>query len=156
MAGFEDLRRAGKIRHWGVSNFDTDDMEELYATPDGRNCQTNQILYNLSRRGPEFTLCPWHERHKMPIMAYSPFEQERMKVAGVLSDLACAHNASGYQIALAWLLHQKNMIAIPKSANLAHVRDNRAAADITLTKADLVALDEAFKPPRRKPPLDSI
>lgn len=156
VAGFEDLRRAGKIRHWGVSNFDTEDMEELYATPGGRNCQTNQILYNLSRRGPEFSLCPWQERHKMPIMAYSPFEQGRMKATGVLSDIGRAHNATGYQIALAWLLQQKNTIVIPKSAKIAHVRDNRAAADLTLTQADLAALDDAFKPPRRKTPLDSI
>ena len=156
LAGFEDLKRAGKIRHWGVSNFDTTDMEELFSVDGGKACQTNQILYNLSRRGPEFDLSRWQETHGVPVMAYSPFEQGRMKTTGVLNDIGRKHGATGYQVALAWLLQKPNTIVIPKSANADHVRENRAAAEITLSTADLDALDGTYRPPRRKSSLDMI
>ncbi len=156
VAGFEDLLRAGKIRHWGVSNFDTTDMEELFAVEGGKACQTNQILYNLSRRGPEFDLGSWQEKHRVPVMAYSPFEQGRMKATGILNEIGRKHGATGYQVALAWLLQKPNTIVIPKSANASHVRENRAAAEMTLSVQDMDALDGAFKPPRRKTSLDMI
>jgi diketogulonate reductase-like aldo/keto reductase len=156
VAGFEDLLRAGKIRYWGVSNFDTADMEELFAVPGGSACACNQILYNLSRRACEFELNPWLARRRVPVMAYSPFEQGRMRETGVLADVARRHGVKPYQIALAWLLQKPNVIAIPKTSLAVHVRENRAAADIMLSDDDLSALDVQFKPPRRPKPLDML
>ncbi|MBA1156445.1 aldo/keto reductase [Microvirga mediterraneensis] len=156
VAGFEELRRAGKIRHWGVSNFDTDDMEELFAIPEGANCVTNQVLYNVSRRGPEFDLIPWMQNHRMPLMAYSPIEQGRLPDSSVLERIAKKHGASPFQIALAWVLHQPNVIAIPKASSAHHVRDNHRALEIRLESDDLEAIDSEFPPPRRKRPLEMI
>jgi diketogulonate reductase-like aldo/keto reductase len=155
VAGFEDLKRAGKIRHWGVSNLDTGDMEELFAAG-GTACATNQILYNLQRRGPEATLMPWLAAHRIPVMAYSPFEQGRLPARGALAEIARAHDAHPYQIALAWLLQKPGVIAIPKAGKEAHLRANLAAADIVLRTEDLAALDKAFPPPRGKKPLDML
>jgi diketogulonate reductase-like aldo/keto reductase len=156
VAGFEDLRRSGKIRHWGVSNFDTDDMEELFAVPGGRNCAANQVLYNVTRRGPEFDLIPWMAERQMPLMAYSPIEQGRLPSSGALETVARRHGASRFQIALAWLLRRPGIIAIPKAGTPEHVRDNHRALQIDLTDEDLRAVDEAFPPPRRKRSLDMI
>jgi len=156
VAGFEDLRSAGKIRHWGVSNFDTDDMEELFETPDGQNCATNQVLYNLTRRGPEFDLIPWMTERGMPLMAYSPIERGRIPHGGALQGVAKKHDASIFQIALAWLLQMPGVIAIPKAAASDHVRDNQRALEIRLDPEDLAAIEAEFPPPRRKRPLEMI
>ncbi|WP_262027772.1 aldo/keto reductase [Microvirga sp. Mcv34] len=156
VAGFEDLRRAGKIRHWGVSNFDTDDMKELLRIPQGTNCATNQVLYNVNRRGPEFDLIPWMQNHRIPLMAYSPIEQGRLPASGILESIGRKHGASPFQIALAWLLHQPGMIAIPKASSAEHVRDNHRALEIRLDSDDLEAIDSEFPPPRRKRPLEMI
>jgi diketogulonate reductase-like aldo/keto reductase len=156
IAGFEELRRSGKIRHWGVSNFDTEDMEELFQVPDGANCATNQILYNVSRRGPEFDLIPWMTARGMPLMAYSPIEQGRLPQSGALQSIAQRHGASPFQIALAWLLHRKGVIAIPKASDAKHVRENHQALTIRLSSEDLAAIDADFPPPRRKRPLAMI
>jgi diketogulonate reductase-like aldo/keto reductase len=153
---FEALKLAGKIRHWGVSNFDTDDMEELVALPSGQNCQTNQVLYNLSRRGPDFDLAPWSRARSIPLMAYSPVEQGRLARNGRLDAIAARHNASAAEIALAWVLAQPGVIAIPKAVQPEHVRQNVAAAHIRLTAEDLAELDRAFPPPGRKRPLEMI
>jgi diketogulonate reductase-like aldo/keto reductase len=154
--GFEALRAAGKIRHWGVSNFDTDDMQELTGLAHGNACATNQILYNLSRRGCEFELAPWLRDHKIPLMAYSPVEQGRLLVKGALAEVARDHGVTPYQAAIAWLLQKPNVIVIPKSGSDAHVRDNRAAADIVLAPDDLAKLDAAFPPPAKRKPLESL
>jgi diketogulonate reductase-like aldo/keto reductase len=156
VAGFEELRSAGKIRHWGVSNFDLSDMQDLFAVPGGRNCAANQILYNLSRRACEYSLNPWLLEQRVPVMAYSPFEQGRMKATGALSEVALRHGVQPYQIALAWLLSKPNVINIPKSSRELHVRQNRNAAEITLSAADLAALDAQFPPPKRDTPLDML
>jgi diketogulonate reductase-like aldo/keto reductase len=156
VAGFEALRRDGKIRHWGVSNFDTDDMEELFALSGGDACATNQVLYNVSRRGPEFALMPWQAERRVPLMAYSPVEQGRLKTGGALAEIARKHGATPFQIALAWVMRDPNVIAIPKAADLGHVRDNRAALDVALDADDLEAIDAVFKPPARKRPLEMI
>jgi diketogulonate reductase-like aldo/keto reductase len=156
VAGFEELRRSGKIRHWGVSNFDTDDMEELFGVPDGTNCATNQVLYNVTRRGPEFDLIPWMAERGIPLMAYSPVEQGRLPATGALETIARRHEASRFQIALAWLLQWPGVIAIPKAGSPEHVRDNHRALEITLSAEDLQAIDAAFPPPARKKPLDMI
>jgi diketogulonate reductase-like aldo/keto reductase len=154
--GFEALVRAGKIRHWGVSNFDTDDLEELFAVPGGEACATNQILYNVARRGPEFELLPWSAEHRMPVMAYSPVDHARLPKRSPLDDIAQAHGVSVYQVAMAWVLRQPGVCAIPKAARLEHVRDNRAALDLVLSAQDYAALDAYFKPPRGKRPLEML
>jgi diketogulonate reductase-like aldo/keto reductase len=153
---FETLKSAGKIRHWGVSNFDADDMEELAALPAGANCQTNQVLYNLSRRRPEFDLAPWCRQRGMPIMAYSPIEQGRLALSDKLAAIAARHNATPAQVALAWTIRGQGVIAIPKASRPAHVRQNMAALDIKLSADDLTELDRAFPPPARKRPLEMI
>ncbi|ESY93709.1 MULTISPECIES: aldo/keto reductase [unclassified Mesorhizobium] len=153
---FEALKKAGKIRHWGVSNFDTDEMEELTGLGAGGNVQTNQVLYNLSRRGPEFDLVPWSRERGIPLMAYSPVEQGALARNSRLDAIAARHNATSAQIALAWLMHQDGVIAIPKASSQEHVRQNFAALDIKLTSGDLADLDRAFPPPTGKRGLEMI
>jgi len=149
---FQHLIQQGKIRSWGVSNFDLDDMEELTDLEGGADCVTNQVLYNLTRRGIEWDLLPWCRRNHMPITAYSPIEQGRLLSHRGLDEVAKRHGATSAQIALAWVL-SSGSIAIPKARSDAHVRENRAAADIQLTTQDLAVLDRSFPPPRRKEPL---
>ncbi|WP_027052649.1 aldo/keto reductase [Mesorhizobium erdmanii] len=154
--GFEALKRAGKIRHWGVSNFDTEEMEGLAGLPDGGHVQTNQVLYNLVRRGLEFDLAPWSRKRGIPLMAYSPVEQGALARNARLDAVAARHNATAAQIALAWVMHQEGVIAIPKASSQEHVRQNFAALDIKLTSQDLAELDRAFPPPTRKRGLEMI
>lgn len=153
---FETLKREGKIRHWGVSNFDTDEMEELVGLRSGSNVQTNQILYNLSRRGPEFDLAPWSLKRGIPLMAYSPVEQGALARNVRLEAVASRHNATAAQIALAWVMAQPGVIAIPKAGRQEHVRQNAAALDIKLTPEDFADLDRTFPPPTRKRGLEMI
>lgn len=153
---FDQLVSAGKIRHWGVSNLDPGDMQELVGISGGNTVQTDQVLYNLSRRGIEFDLLPWCRSRNIPIMAYSPIEQGRLLSHPALSEIARAHHATPAQIALAWLLRQDGVIAIPKAGRLAHVEDNRRALDITLSDDDLTALDQAFPPPSGQTPLEML
>lgn len=151
IAAFEALRAAGKILRWGVSNLDTDEMDELLAAPLGANCATNQVLYNPEYRGIEFDLLPWSQAHAMPVMAYSPIGQGGGLLRHAsLRAIAARHGAQPAQIALAWALRHPNMIAIPKAATPEHVRANAAAAAIVLTAQDLAEIDKAFPPPRRK------
>jgi Aldo/keto reductases, related to diketogulonate reductase len=156
LAGFDDLTKAGKVRHWGVSNFDVDDMEELMALPGGTNLQTNQVLYNLTRRGIEFDFVPWCRKRRIPTMAYSPIEQGRLLKNARLKSIAARHGATPAQIALAWVLRQNGVIAIPKAGTPDHVRENAAAVDITLTPQDLTELDSAFPAPRKKVTLELL
>jgi diketogulonate reductase-like aldo/keto reductase len=156
VAAFERLKADGKIGAWGVSNFDVDDMEELLAVPDGKNVATNQVLYNLGRRGIEFDLLPWCQQRGIPIMAYSPIEQGRLAHHPDLIHLAKAYQATPAQIALAYVLGQPGVIAIPKTANAERVRENREAASIRLSAADHALLDKAFPPPKKKKPLEMI
>ncbi len=152
IGGMRALRAAGKIRHWGVSNFDLDDMEEL-ACVGGRDCATNQVLYNLGRRGPEFDLLPWLERAGMSAMAYSPVEQGRLSGHAALKTVADRLRVLPLQVAIAWALRRPGMMVIPKSGRVEHVRQNAAAAELELGPDDLAALDRAFPPPGRKVPL---
>ncbi len=156
LAAFQQLQRDGKIRHWGVSNFDTDDMEKLVALPGGDACATNQVLYNLKRRRIEYDLVPWCRTRRIPIMAYSPIEQARLLNAAVLKAIAEEHGVTAAQVALAWLLGRDGTIVIPKATNPAHVRDNRAALDVHLTGDNLAALDRAFPPPQKKYALEML
>lgn len=156
LAAFETLMQDGKIRSWGVSNFDTDDMEELLALPGGDACACNQVLYNPTRRGIEFDLLPLCRERHIPIMAYSPIEQGRMLNHAALKAVGARHDATPAQIVLAWVIRQDGVIAIPKAASEKHVRENRAAVDIVLSADDLAELDKAFPPPKRKRSLEML
>ena len=147
--GMEALKAAGKIRAWGVSNLDTSDIGEL-ARAGGEGCATDQVLYNVTRRGPEFDLLPMLAQRAMPAMAYSPVEQGRLPSNGALQSVAKRHGVSAYQVALAWVIRSPGVIAIPKASGIAHVRENRAAAELQLTPADLKEIDAAYPPPTRK------
>ena len=153
VAAFERLRREGKIRHWGVSNLDADEMDELFAVPGGTGCATDQVLYNPSRRGIEWDLLPWCRERGVPVMAYSPIEQGRLPTAGVLADIGHAHGCSALQVALAWVLAQPGVIAIPKASRLEHVEANAAALDLVLTTEELVGVDQRFPALRGRQPL---
>jgi diketogulonate reductase-like aldo/keto reductase len=150
VAAFERLRRDGKIRHWGVSNLDREDMEELVAAPGGAACATNQILYNLSRRGPEWDLLPWCRERRIPVMAYSPIEQGRLRTTGVLAEIGREIGRTPYQVALAWLLAQPGVLTIPKASRLDHVEANAQALDVALTSEQLALIDREFPPPQDK------
>jgi diketogulonate reductase-like aldo/keto reductase len=153
---FEQLVSAGKIRHWGVSNFDPDDMRELIGVPGGSAVQTDQVLFNLSRRGIAFDLLPWCRDRNIPIMAYSPIEQGRLLSHPALNAIAKGRHATPAQIALAWLLRQEGVIAIPKAGRPSHVEENVGALDIDLSKGDLAALGQAFPPPSGPMPLEIL
>jgi diketogulonate reductase-like aldo/keto reductase len=159
LEAFQSLKVAGLIEEYGVSNFDTDDMEEAYALPGGDEIATDQVLYNLMHRGIEWDLLPWCREHRIPIMAYSPIEHSPTEQAAMLNRpeikaIAARHGATPAQIALAWVLHHKDVAAIPKASNPKHVRENRAALDLKLTSRDLAELDRAFPPPNRKVPFE--
>ncbi len=156
LAGFERLQRDGKIRHHGVSNFDRDDMEEWAGLAGGAAVASNQVLYNLTRRGPEFDLIPWCRERNISIMAYSPIEQGRMLGHKVLAEVAGRHGATPAQVALAWLLRQDGMMVIPKASRPEHVRENLGALDLKLTDDDLATLDRAFPPPKGRSSLGML
>ncbi|MFL1515401.1 aldo/keto reductase [Pseudomonas prosekii] len=148
---FERLREEGKIGRWGVSNFDIDDMHELASVSPANACATNQVLYNLEERGIEFDLLPWSQQQRLPVMAYCPIGQGgNMLGNAALAKVAARHAASPAQVALAWLLRQDNVIAIPKAVRPEHVTLNAQAAQLKLDAADLTALDQAFRAPQRK------
>jgi diketogulonate reductase-like aldo/keto reductase len=150
---FEALKAQGKIRAWGVSNFDVDDMEELVAVPNGTNVAINQVLYNLSRRGVEFSLLPWQRERGISTMAYSPIEQAQLLASSKLKTIASDSGATPAQLALAWLLAQPDVIVIPKTTHIARLEENLGALDLKLDASTLAALDAAFPPPRKRTPL---
>jgi diketogulonate reductase-like aldo/keto reductase len=156
VATLEDLVSEGKIRRWGVSNFDVADLEELTRVPGGRNVAANQVLYNLSRRGIEFDLLPWCAERAIAVMAYSPLDEGRLVRDRGLARIASGVGCDAARLALAWTLRDPRVCAIPKAASEAHVRANRAALDVVLDASALAALDEAFPPPRRKTTLAMI
>lgn len=144
---FEQLASDGKIRHYGVSNFDIDGMEEAMQLPAGERIGANQVLYNLRRRGIERRLLPWCAQREIVVMAYSPFDQMRLPIKRELRDVAERHGATPYQIALAWTLREPFVMAIPKAGSVTHVRENAAAAELRLSQRDLAALERAYPPP---------
>jgi diketogulonate reductase-like aldo/keto reductase len=153
---FNELREAGKIRHWGVSNFDLDDMQQLMSVPGGSACAVNQVLYNVARRGPEFDLLPWLRERRIATMAYSPVDHGRLPASGALARIAQARQVPMLRVALAWLLRQPGVCAIPKASSVEHVRDNALALELDLDAAELAAIDAAFKPPHAKVPLEML
>lgn len=154
--GFEALRRAGKIRHWGVSNLDLADMQELWSIDGGRQAAANQLLYNLARRGIEWELMPWLRRHRVAVMAYSPIDQARLLRNRKLKALAERHGRTPAQLALAWLLARPGVIAIPKTSHRDRMRENAAVLSKPLTKAEAAELDQLFAPPGGASPLEVI
>ena len=159
---FEKLRSVGKIKRWGVSNFDVDDMKELLAIENGSNCSTNQVLFNFENREIEFDLLPFLNQpstlnHQPILMAYSPVGHGRgLLENATLKKIAKRHDGTPAQIALAWVLRQPDVIAIPKASNKTHVRENARSLEVNLTKEDLTELDHAFPPPRSKQPLPML
>jgi diketogulonate reductase-like aldo/keto reductase len=151
VAAFESLRAAGKLRAWGVSNFKVSDMEDLFRVSHGDQCATNQVLYNLGNRGIEHDLLPWCERHRMPVMAYSPLGGAGASLPRdpTLARIGAAHNCSAAAVAVAWTIRNGNVIAIPESGSADHVKENAVALSLTLTSDELHMLDAAYPPPNR-------
>lgn len=156
LEAFQTLQQAGKIRSYGVSNFDLDDMEEAIDLKGGNAIATNQVLYNLMRRGIEWNLLPWCRQRGIPVMAYSPVEQGRLLSQPVLKAIAQERNVTTAQVAIAWLLHQDNVIVIPKASRIEHVEQNRAALDLKLSAEELATLDAAFPPPAQPVALEML
>jgi diketogulonate reductase-like aldo/keto reductase len=152
---FSELVDAGDIGQWGVSNFDRADMEDLMSAG-GEACATNQILYNLTRRGPEYDLLPWCRQHNIPVMAYSPIEQGRLLRHPQVNEVAEGHDVTPAQVALAWVLRQDGVAAVPRSGNPEHTRENAGALELRLSEEDLSALDTAFPPPTEPQPLEIL
>ncbi len=152
-AGFEALRMSGHIRHWGVSNFDTDDLRELAATPGGARCAANQVYHSLSTRGAEFDLLPWQRQKQMPLMAYCPLDQGDLATDATLCGVAERSGVTASQVALAWSMAQPGVMVIPKAVREEHLRENFAAADWVLGAADRTEIEARFPAPRRKLPL---
>jgi diketogulonate reductase-like aldo/keto reductase len=153
---FTELARAGKIGHWGVSNFDVADLQELRELPHGDQVASDQVLYNLSRRGIEHELLPSARKRGLTVMAYTPLEQGRILGSAVLRQLAARHQATPVQIALAWVIRQDGVVAIPRTSSTIHVRENAGALQIKLSASDLAELDSAFPPPTRRRPLEML
>ncbi|HVY42356.1 MAG TPA: aldo/keto reductase [Hyphomicrobiaceae bacterium] len=153
---FEKLKAGGKIRHWGVSNLDTGDMEELRRAPAGGNCISDQVLYHLGSRGIEWDLLADCAQHKVMVMAYSPLGQGSVLRNAALASVAKKHGVTPAAIAIAWTMRHSHVVAIPKASNLEHVKANAAAADLKLDAEDLRTLDDAFPPPRRATPLGML
>jgi diketogulonate reductase-like aldo/keto reductase len=153
VAGFEALKQQGRVRHWGVSNFDTDDMDELMSVEHGDRCAANQVYYALSERGIEVDLLPWLRAHRMPCMAYCPLAQGRLANDATLANVGRRHGVSATQVALAWVLAQPGVMAIPKAVRETHLRENLAARELVLRPEDIAEIDQRFAPPRRKRPL---
>ncbi len=156
MAAFQGLQRAGKIRHYGVSNLDHADMRELWAAPGGKTIATNQLLYNLTRRGIEFDLLPWLRERHVPLMAYSPMEQARLLDNVGLIAFARRHGMTPAQAALAWLLAKDDVIVIPKTGRRERLKENLGALEISLDVAQLAQLDGLFAAPTRPRPLEML
>lgn len=151
VAGFESLCAAGKIRSWGVSNFTVRQMEALFRVPQGDRCATNQVPYSLGDRGIEHDLLPWCERHGMPVIAYSPLGGAGASLLRdpMLARIGAAHGCSAAAVALAWTIRSGNVIAIPESGSVTHVKENAVALSLTLTPQEIQTLDAAHLPPRR-------
>ena len=161
VVAMETLQASGKIRRWGVSNLDTDEMQALWKIPGGQACMTNQVLYHAAARGIEFDLLPWCEEHGVPVMAYCPLAQagklrHDVLTSAVMQDIASARGVSSSQVALAWVTRTGNVIAIPKAVQPQHVKDNAAALTLSLTEDEIARIDAAFPAPNHKTPLDMV
>ena len=154
-------QKAGKIRHWGVSNFDTSDMQALWQVPDGDQCVTNEVLYNLGSRGIEYDLVPWLQAHQLPLIAYSPVAQgdslgNDLTADPLLNEIAAAHHVSVFQLLLAWVIRNGETLAIPQSSSAEHVQDNLATAKLELSSDEWQLIQEKYPTPTKKQPLDVL
>lgn len=161
VACMEQLKKEGKIRRWGVSNFDTDDMEELWSVPNGKNCAVNQVLYHVASRGIEYDLLPWMREHNMPLMAYCPLAQGGDLKKGlyenpVLKQIAKNHQATVSQVLLAFVLRGGDVIAIPRTGKAEHALENAAADGVMLTVEELAMIEKEFPAPKRKVWLEMV
>ncbi|HSW07942.1 aldo/keto reductase [Aquabacterium sp.] len=160
VAGMHALQAGGRIRHWGVSNLDVADMNELIAASPGlapgAGCATDQVYYSLGERGAEFSLLPWLRKRSMPLMAYSPIDQGQRATDRTLAEIGQSRGLSAAQVALAWVLAQDGVIAIPKAVSALHLRENLAAADIVLSADEIRRIDARYPPPKRKTALAMI
>lgn len=161
LRAMERLQQQGKIRHWGVSNFDTDDMAELWDEPEGNQCATNQVLYHLASRGIEFDLLPACQQRETPVMAYCPLAQagrlrDSLFTDSLLTQIALQKGISVAQLLLAWVIRQPGVIAIPKASSVVHVQENAAALEVELTNEDLQLIERAWPAPQHKLPLDIV
>lgn len=156
VAAFDALVSRGLIRSWGVSNFDVADLDRLMDLPGGDRVQTDQVLYNLARRGPEYDLMPWCHGRRMPLMVYSPVDHGRLLEHRAVRDLAAEKGVTPAQLAIAWVLRLPDVFAIAKASTRAHVIENRAALEIGFSQRELDQLDRLFPPPSRKVPLDVL
>lgn len=156
VTAFEHLRERGDIRYWGVSNFDVADMEELVEVTSGTGVATDQVLYNLTRRGVEYDLLPWCRDRSVPIMAYSPLEQGRLPESSALGEVAERHGTTASQVALAWLLSAAGVCTVPRASSPSRVRENHAAARLRLSAEDHATLDRVFPPPDQPKPLEVL
>lgn len=157
--GMEQLQKEGLIRHWGVSNFDVSDMEDLLAVNNGKNVFANEDLYNLTSRGVEFDLFPWQKERGIGFMGYSPFHAvgwRYLHPTKTLEEIAANHHATAYQVMLAWITRNDDVLTLPKAGSVSHVKDNIAAMDIQLTPDELAVIDQEFPKPNHKVPLEKI
>lgn len=145
-----ELQQEGKILSWGMGNLDVADMEQILSLPHGKDCAANQVLYNIVERGIEYDLIPWSEQHHIPVMAYTPLGEGRLKSHKTLVEIARRHDASPAQVMLAWIMRSGNVMAIPKASSVTHVEDNAKSLDLVLTEEDMKAIDQAFPPPTHK------
>lgn len=161
VAELNRLQDTGLIKAWGVSNFDIDDLKELWGLPQGDQAQANEDLYHLGSRGVDYAVLPWQRTHQLPLIAYSPVAQgdswgQHLTTNPVVQEIATQHQASIYQVLLAWVIRQPQVLAIPQTSSVEHMRQNLAAGDLVLTAEDLAALDGQFPAPTHKQPLDII
>ena len=145
-----ELQQEGKIRSWGMSNLDVADMERILSLPHGGDCAANQVLYNLNDRGIEFDLLPWSRRHRIPVMAYTPLGEGKLRQHGILCEVARRYGATPVQVMLAWVMRTAGIIAIPKAGSVSHVEENARSLELTLAEEDLRDIDKAFPPPTHK------
>lgn len=145
-----ELQQEGKIRQWGMSNLDVDDMEHILSLPHGKDCAADQVLYNLCDRGIEYDLMPWSKQHTLPLMAYTPLGEGRLRNHPALQEIAHRHDATPTQVMLAWVMRTAGVIAIPKAGCVAHVEENARSLELILTDEDFGEIDKAFPPPTRK------
>lgn len=157
--GLKEVQKAGYIKNWGVSNFDIADLKELVALPGGNECRVNEDLYNVGSRGVEYSILPWQKEHKMSFIGYSPFGSDGgdyLTIKPVLTEMAKQKNISIYQLLLAWVLRNNDILSIPKSSSVNHLKDNLAAADVTFTADELELIDSVYPKPTKQTQLEII
>lgn len=157
--GLEALKKEGLIKNWGVSNFDTADLKELFSVPDGNHCFANEDLYNLAHRGVEYDLLPWEQKHRVNFIAYSPFNSgkgDSIRITHNLKVIARNHHVTPHQVMLAWTLRSGKILSIPKAGKVSHIKDNIEAQEINLTEDELKLINADFPQPVVKQPLDMI